>query len=68
VWVPLPDKSSVVARLLRSGWAVAPGARYRLRSPAAIRVTCATLDESEAPRFAADLAEALQPQRRVRLV
>jgi DNA-binding transcriptional MocR family regulator len=68
VWVPVPDESSVVARLLRSGWAVAPGARYRLRSPAAIRVTCATLDESEAPRFAADLAEALQPQRRVRLV
>jgi DNA-binding transcriptional MocR family regulator len=67
VWVPVPDETGVAARLLQAGWAVALGARYRLASPAALRVTCASLPEVLAPRFAADLAQACLPTRRSRL-
>jgi DNA-binding transcriptional MocR family regulator len=66
VWVGVPEETPIVNRLLQAGWAVAPGARYRLDSPPAIRVTCATLPETLAPRFAADLARALMPPRRSR--
>jgi DNA-binding transcriptional MocR family regulator len=67
VWVPVADEASVASRLLQAGWAVALGARYRLASPPALRVTCASLPETLAPRFAADLAEACLPARRSRL-
>jgi DNA-binding transcriptional MocR family regulator len=66
VWIAVPDENSVVSRLLQAGWAVAPGARYRLNSPPAIRVTTATLHESLAPTFAAALSDALNPPRRSR--
>jgi DNA-binding transcriptional MocR family regulator len=67
VWVPVSDETAVASRLLQAGWAVAPGARYRLASQPAIRVTCASLPETVAPRFAADLAQACLPTRRSRL-
>jgi DNA-binding transcriptional MocR family regulator len=66
VWVEVDDEPGVVSRLLRSGWAVAPGARYRLRTPPAIRITCATLPEDLADSFASDLVQALVPSRRGR--
>ncbi|WP_189299999.1 aminotransferase class I/II-fold pyridoxal phosphate-dependent enzyme [Streptomyces albospinus] len=43
VWVPVPDETGAVARLLHSGWAVAPGARFRLHSPPGIRITVSGL-------------------------
>ena len=55
VWVPVPDETGVVARLLHAGWAVAPGARFRLGSPPGIRVTVSAL----APRDIVPLAEAV---------
>src|SRR5262249_39189558 len=61
VWVNVADEAGVVSRLLRAGWAVAPGARYRLRTPPSIRITCATLPENLAESFAEDLAQALVP-------
>jgi DNA-binding transcriptional MocR family regulator len=67
VWVPVLDESGVASRLLQSGWAVALGARYRIASPSAIRITCASLPEALAPRFAADLARACTPTRLSRL-
>jgi DNA-binding transcriptional MocR family regulator len=67
VWVPVPDEIGVAGRLLQAGWAVALGARYRLASPPALRVTCASLPEHLASRFAADLAQACLPARRSRL-
>jgi DNA-binding transcriptional MocR family regulator len=67
VWVPVPDETGVAGRLLQAGWAVALGARYRLASPPALRVTSANLPENLAPRFAADLAQACLPARRSRL-
>ncbi|MGW7491335.1 aminotransferase class I/II-fold pyridoxal phosphate-dependent enzyme [Streptomyces sp. NPDC054786] len=47
VWVPVPDETGAVARLLHSGWAVAPGARFRLQSPPGIRITVSALSDDD---------------------
>ncbi|MDT0460905.1 aminotransferase class I/II-fold pyridoxal phosphate-dependent enzyme [Streptomyces sp. DSM 41527] len=47
VWVPVPDETGAVARLLHSGWAVAPGARFRLQSPPGIRITVSALTDDD---------------------
>ncbi|MFF8482424.1 aminotransferase class I/II-fold pyridoxal phosphate-dependent enzyme [Streptomyces sp. CAI-85] len=61
VWVPVPDETGAVARLLHAGWAVSPGARFRLSSPPAIRITISTLTEEETAPLATAVAEALNP-------
>ena len=61
VWVPSLDEARSVRALAERGWAVAPGARFRLRAAPAIRITTATLAASDAERFADDLAAALHP-------
>ncbi|NEC75518.1 GntR family transcriptional regulator, partial [Streptomyces rochei] len=43
VWIPVPDETGAVARLLQAGWAVAPGARFRLGTPPGVRITVSTL-------------------------
>jgi DNA-binding transcriptional MocR family regulator len=58
VWIPVAEESAVVQALMRRGWAVKAGERYRLQSAPAIRVTIATLTETR--RFASDLASVLQ--------
>lgn len=67
VWIEVADEAAVIAALLQRGWALAPGAPYRLgdRRPA-VRVTTATLAADEATRLAGDLADALAPARRAR--
>ncbi|WP_405836319.1 aminotransferase class I/II-fold pyridoxal phosphate-dependent enzyme [Streptomyces platensis] len=47
VWVPVPDETGAVARLLHAGWAVAPGARFRLHSPPGIRITVSGLSDDD---------------------
>ncbi|MGW6158534.1 aminotransferase class I/II-fold pyridoxal phosphate-dependent enzyme, partial [Streptomyces sp. NPDC055144] len=37
VWVPVPDETGAVARLLHAGWAVAPGARFRMGAAPGVR-------------------------------
>ncbi|WP_189276783.1 aminotransferase class I/II-fold pyridoxal phosphate-dependent enzyme [Kitasatospora griseola] len=59
VWVPVPDETAVAAALLHRGWVVAPGSRFRLASPPAIRIGIAPLDPAEAPALAAAVAAAL---------
>jgi DNA-binding transcriptional MocR family regulator len=59
VWIPVADETGAVAGLLRRGWAVAAGARFRLSSGPGIRVTTAELGEAEAARLAADLVSVL---------
>ncbi|EFL30712.1 GntR family transcriptional regulator [Streptomyces viridochromogenes DSM 40736] len=61
VWVPVPDETGAVARLLHAGWAVAPGARFRLSAPPGVRVTVSTLTEDETEALADAIASALGP-------
>jgi DNA-binding transcriptional MocR family regulator len=64
VWVPVADEDSAAAALLESGFAVATGARFRIRSAPALRITTATLEGKDAPRVAEAVALALRPARR----
>jgi DNA-binding transcriptional MocR family regulator len=66
VWIEVPEEAGVVSRLLQAEWAVAPGARYRLNGPPAIRVTTACLPRALAASFAAACAEAIHAPRRSR--
>ncbi|MFJ9613391.1 aminotransferase class I/II-fold pyridoxal phosphate-dependent enzyme [Streptomyces noursei] len=59
VWVPVPDETGVVARLLHSGWAVAPGARFRMQSPQGIRITVSGLAADDVAPLADAIAEAM---------
>ncbi|MVO88245.1 aminotransferase class I/II-fold pyridoxal phosphate-dependent enzyme [Streptomyces sp. p1417] len=61
VWVPVPDETGAVARLLHAGWAVAPGARYRLGAPPGIRVTVSALSGGDIEEVAAAVAAAVGP-------
>jgi DNA-binding transcriptional MocR family regulator len=61
VWVPVPDETGAVARLLHAGWAVAPGARFRLNAPPGIRVTVSTLAGPEIEALADAIASAVGP-------
>lgn len=61
VWVPVPDETGAVARLLHAGWAVSPGARFRLDAPPGIRITVSTLDPAEAGPLADAVASAVSP-------
>jgi DNA-binding transcriptional MocR family regulator len=63
VWIPVPDETGAVTRLLQSGWAVAPGARFRLASPPGVRVTVSPLDAGELPALADAIADAVRPYR-----
>ncbi|MFI0219530.1 aminotransferase class I/II-fold pyridoxal phosphate-dependent enzyme [Streptomyces lydicus] len=59
VWVPVPDETGAVARLLHSGWAVAPGARFRLQSPPGIRITVSGLTDHDITPVADAVAAAV---------
>ncbi|MEU9735291.1 aminotransferase class I/II-fold pyridoxal phosphate-dependent enzyme [Streptomyces sp. NPDC048002] len=61
VWVPVPDETGAVSRLLHAGWAVAPGARFRLNSGPGLRVTVSTLTERETHTLADAIASAARP-------
>lgn len=61
VWIPVPDETGAVSRLLHAGWAVAPGARFRMSAPQGIRVTVSTLATTEVPHLAEAIARALDP-------
>ncbi|GAA3783297.1 aminotransferase class I/II-fold pyridoxal phosphate-dependent enzyme [Streptomyces coacervatus] len=61
VWLPVPDETAAVSRLLHAGWAVAPGARFRMSAPPGIRITVATLKPDEVAPLADAVAKALGP-------
>ncbi|MBS2023396.1 MAG: aminotransferase class I/II-fold pyridoxal phosphate-dependent enzyme [Deltaproteobacteria bacterium] len=60
VWVPVSDEAAVVRGLLEHGYCVRAGARYRLQSPPAVRVTTARLDAGDAHKIADVLAALLR--------
>lgn len=61
VWIPVPEEAPVVQSLLAQGWAVMPGAPFRLQSERAIRVTTSTLAADEAGELAEAIRAALRP-------
>ncbi|MBD0692254.1 aminotransferase class I/II-fold pyridoxal phosphate-dependent enzyme [Streptomyces sp. CBMA123] len=60
VWIPVRDETSAVVALLQRGWAVAPGAPFRLRSGPGLRLTVSGLALAEIPALAAEVAAALR--------
>ncbi|MGW7592131.1 aminotransferase class I/II-fold pyridoxal phosphate-dependent enzyme [Streptomyces rubiginosohelvolus] len=65
VWVPVSDETGAVARLLHAGWAAAPGARFRLDTPQAVRLTVSPLTEADIGPLADAVAAAAGPARPV---
>ncbi|MEU0784590.1 aminotransferase class I/II-fold pyridoxal phosphate-dependent enzyme [Streptomyces sp. NPDC006173] len=61
VWIPVPDETGAVARLLHAGWAVAPGARFRMSAPPGIRITVSTLGPDDMEPLADAVASAVHP-------
>ncbi|OBF03221.1 GntR family transcriptional regulator [Mycobacterium sp. ACS4054] len=59
IWIPVPDETVAITRLLRAGWAAAPGTRFRIGTPPGIRVTIADLTAGEIGPLADAIAEAV---------
>ncbi|MER7396795.1 aminotransferase class I/II-fold pyridoxal phosphate-dependent enzyme [Streptomyces sp. NPDC000151] len=58
VWVPVPEETGTVSRLLHAGWAVAAGARFRMDSSPGIRITVSTLSHGDTEPLAEAIAAA----------
>ncbi|GAA2862588.1 GntR family transcriptional regulator [Actinoplanes cyaneus] len=61
VWVPVPDETHAVAALRDAGYAVAPGARFRVASPPGVRITVSPLDVPDLPALARAVTAAARP-------
>ncbi|MEV3860832.1 aminotransferase class I/II-fold pyridoxal phosphate-dependent enzyme [Streptomyces sp. NPDC050095] len=61
VWIPVPDETGAVARLLHAGWAVAPGARFRMNAGPGVRITVSRLGVEEIEAVADVVAAAVGP-------
>ncbi|MDT0316838.1 aminotransferase class I/II-fold pyridoxal phosphate-dependent enzyme [Streptomyces millisiae] len=61
VWVPVPDETAAITRLLRAGWAAAPGARFRIAAPPGLRLTVSPLAAADVEPLAAAVAAAVRP-------
>lgn len=61
VWVPVSDETGAVARLLHAGWAVAPGARFRMASRPGVRITVSPLSMTDIGPLADAVAAAAGP-------
>ncbi|MFF1677939.1 aminotransferase class I/II-fold pyridoxal phosphate-dependent enzyme [Streptomyces sp. NPDC058256] len=61
VWIPVPDETGAVARLLHAGWAVAPGARFRMSAPPGLRITVSPLTPGDIEPLADAVASAVGP-------
>ena len=60
VWVPVPDETVAITRLLGAGWAAAAGTRFRIHTGPGIRITIADLAADEIDPLADAVAEAVQ--------
>jgi len=63
VWIPLREETPVVQAMMRAGWAVQAGERYRIATPPAIRITISSLNEPA--EVADDLAAIIRPKVRI---
>ena len=59
VWIPVPDETVAITRLLGAGWAAAPGTRFRIHTSPGIRVTVADVGAHEIDPLADAIAEAV---------
>jgi DNA-binding transcriptional MocR family regulator len=59
VWVPVPDETVAITRLLSAGWAAAPGTRFRIGTPPGLRITVSSLDATEIDSLADAVTEAI---------
>ncbi|MFJ7592804.1 aminotransferase class I/II-fold pyridoxal phosphate-dependent enzyme [Streptomyces sp. NPDC097617] len=59
VWVPVIDETVVVTRLLAAGWAVSPGAVFRVEAGPGVRLTVSQLAVEEVPGLADAVAAAV---------
>jgi DNA-binding transcriptional MocR family regulator len=59
VWIPVADEAAATRGLLERGWCVRAGARYRIRSAPAIRITTAQLAGDQTERLADDVRAVL---------
>ncbi len=59
VWVPVPEETVAITRLLGAGWAASPGTRFRIHAPAGIRITIADVSADEIDPLADAIAEAV---------
>ena len=60
VWIPVPDETVAITRLLNAGWAAAPGTRFRIRTPPGMRITVADLAADEIDPLGDAVAEAVR--------
>jgi DNA-binding transcriptional MocR family regulator len=65
IWIPVPDETVAITRLLSAGWAAAPGTRFRISTSPGIRITISDLDAAEIDPLADATAEALHAIGRV---
>jgi DNA-binding transcriptional MocR family regulator len=61
VWLPVPDETSALTALRDAGWAVAPGAQFRIAAAPSVRITVSSLDAADLPALADALAAAARP-------
>ena len=59
VWIPVPDETVAITRLLTAGWAAAPGTRFRIGTAPGMRITVSSIDAAEIDQLADAIAEAL---------
>ena len=60
LWIPVPDETVAITRLLNAGWAAAPGTRFRIRTGPGMRITIADLAAGEIDPLAYAVAEAVR--------
>ncbi len=63
VWVPVDDEAAVVAGMLRAGFAIRAGARFRIASGPGVRLSIGGADEATLRSAAEALAAVLAPDR-----
>ena len=59
VWIPVPDETVAITRLLSAGWAAATGTRFRIGTPPGMRITVANLVAGEIDPLADAVADAV---------
>ena len=60
LWIPVPDETVAITRLLSAGWAAAPGTRFRIGTPPGIRITIADLSAEEIDPLADAVVQAVR--------